>query len=101
MEEKKNILLVEDDRQLGTVVKDFLEGSGFAVEYQHNAALARAKMLLDSDLFDLKPVEVSDQPKKTELLITVAFFAIPFAFLLWLMFGGYTCLLYTSPSPRD
>jgi serine/threonine protein kinase len=53
LEEKKNILLVEDDRQLGTVVKDFLEGSGFAVEYQHNAALARAKMLLDSDLFDL------------------------------------------------
>ena len=52
-EDKKNILLVEDDRQLGTVVKDFLEGSGFTVEYQHNGALARAKMLLSSELYDL------------------------------------------------
>ena len=66
-----------------------------------------------ADLFDLKPVEVSDQPKKTELLITVAFFAIPFAFLLWLMFGGYTpqyaaalaavlaaCLLFSGSDGR-
>ncbi len=52
-EEKKNILLVEDDRQLGMVVKDFLEGSGFSVDYQHNAPLARAKMLLKSEDFDL------------------------------------------------
>lgn len=52
-EAKKNILLVEDDRQLGTVVKDFLEGSGFTVDYQHNASLARAKMLLKSEDFDL------------------------------------------------
>ncbi len=43
-----------------------------------------------ADLFDLKPVAASDQPKKTELLITVAFFLVPFAVLLWLMFGGYT-----------
>ena len=43
-----------------------------------------------ADLFDLKPVDTSDQPKKSELLITVSFFAIPFAFLLWLMFSGYT-----------
>jgi TRAP transporter 4TM/12TM fusion protein len=43
-----------------------------------------------ADLFDLKPLEASDQPNTTELLITVAFFLVPFAVLLWLMFGGYT-----------
>ena len=66
-----------------------------------------------ADLFDLKPVDTSDQPKKSELLITVAFFAIPFAFLLWLMFGGYTpqyaaalaavvatCLLFSGSDGR-
>lgn len=52
-EDRKNILLVEDDRQLGVVVKDFLEGSGYTVEYHYNAALARAKILLSSELFDL------------------------------------------------
>ena len=66
-----------------------------------------------ADLFDLKPVDTSDQPKKSELLITVAFFAIPFAFLLWLMFSGYTpqyaaalaavlaaCLLFSGSDGR-
>ena len=43
-----------------------------------------------ADLFDLKPVDASDQPKKAEVLITVAFFLVPFAILLWLMFSGYT-----------
>ena len=43
-----------------------------------------------ADLFALKPLEASDQPNTTELLITVAFFLVPFAVLLWLMFGGYT-----------
>ena len=66
-----------------------------------------------ADLFDLKPVDTSDQPKKSELLITVSFFAIPFAFLLWLMFSGYTpqyaaalaavlaaCLLFSGSDGR-
>ena len=43
-----------------------------------------------ADLFDLKPLDASDQPKKAEVLITVAFFLVPFAILLWLMFSGYT-----------
>jgi len=66
-----------------------------------------------ADLFDLKPVDISDQPNRFELLITVAFFAIPFVVLLWLMFSGYTpqyaaalaavvavCLLFSGSDSR-
>ena len=66
-----------------------------------------------ADLFDLKPVDISDQPNRFELLITVGFFAIPFVVLLWLMFSGYTpqyaaalaavvaaCLLFSGSDAR-
>ena len=66
-----------------------------------------------ADLFDLKPVDISDQPNRFELLITVGFFAIPFVVLLWLMFSGYTpqyaaalaavvavCLLFSGSDVR-
>ena len=66
-----------------------------------------------ADLFDLKPVDISDQPNRFELLITVGFFAIPFVVLLWLMFSGFTpqyaaalaavvaaCLLFSGSDAR-
>ena len=43
-----------------------------------------------AELFNLRPVDASEQPSKLELAITVGFFVVPFAVLLWLMFSGYT-----------
>ena len=43
-----------------------------------------------AELFNLRPVDASEQPSKIELAITVGFFVVPFVVLLWLMFSGYT-----------
>ncbi|MBE58025.1 MAG: TRAP transporter permease DctM/Q [Gammaproteobacteria bacterium] len=43
-----------------------------------------------AELFNLRPIDASEQPSKLELAITVGFFFVPFAVLLWSMFSGYT-----------
>lgn len=56
MKAKANILLVEDDKNLGFVIKDFLSESGYAVDLADNGNLALSMFLpgkYDICLFDV------------------------------------------------
>jgi two-component system, OmpR family, response regulator len=61
MMEKTKILLAEDDLNLGTILREFLELKGFAIEHAIDGAKALAKY--DSSNFDLCILDVM-MPKK-------------------------------------
>ena len=68
----KQILLVEDDVNFGTVLRDYLQLNGYKVVLARNG------------------LEGFEKFKKNEFDICILDVMMP-----------YNCLLYTSPSPRD
>lgn len=56
MENKKNILLVEDDESLGYLLKEYLQIKGFGITWVNNGNLALQK--LEKENFDLAVLDV-------------------------------------------
>ena len=56
MNSKASILLVEDDKNLGFVIKDFLSESGFMVELAENGMVALPKF--NAKIFDLCLIDI-------------------------------------------
>ena len=56
MKHKANILLVEDDKNLGFIIKDFLIESGFEVDHAENGVIATTKF--DKGIFDICLIDI-------------------------------------------
>ena len=104
----KNLLIVDDDERIRTLLKEYLVNEGFIISTAQSASNARQKMkILNFDLIVLDVMmpnedgfEFTNEIRKTSqtpIILLTAKSEVD-SKIEGLEIG---CLLYTSPSPRD